>query len=273
MKEASGNTMVKAVLGIDIGGTGIKGAPVNVATGELLAERVRLDTPQPATPAAVGATVRQLVTSFGWQGPVGCTFPAIVHNGVTLSAANVDKSWIEAPAERILAEAVGLPLKLLNDADAAGLAEVMFGAAKGRNGKVLMLTLGTGIGSALIVDGNLISNTEFGHLVFPKDTIAEKYCSAKVKDDLGLKYKQYAERLNGYLKHLQLLLSPDLVIIGGGISKKHEKFIPELVGLRFPVVPAALKNDAGIVGAAIEAAKLYGGVMVPYVAPLPPSQD
>ncbi|WP_148713850.1 polyphosphate--glucose phosphotransferase [Chitinolyticbacter meiyuanensis] len=248
----------KVVLGIDIGGTGIKGAPVNVATGELLAERVRLDTPQPATPEAVGRVVKQLVDEFAWTGPVGCTFPAIVHNGVTLSAANVDKSWINAPAQDILSQATGLPLKLVNDADAAGLAEAIFGAAKGKGGKVLVITLGTGIGSALIVDGKLISNTEFGHVIYPKDGIAEKYCSAKVKDDLDMKYKDYAVRLNGYLEHLQLLLSPDLVIIGGGISKKHDKFIPELKGLRFPVVPADLKNDAGIVGAALEAAATFG---------------
>ncbi|TJZ77491.1 polyphosphate--glucose phosphotransferase [Chitiniphilus eburneus] len=258
MTQTSVNAATKAVLGIDIGGSGIKGAPVDVQTGELLGERIRLDTPQPSTPQAVATTVRQLVEQFDWKGPLGCTFPAIVHNGVTMSAANVDKSWIQAPAEQILADAVGLPVKLVNDADAAGLAEVVFGAAKGLTGKTLVLTLGTGIGSALIVDGKLITNTEFGHVIFPKDDIAEKYCSAKVKEDLDLKYKQYAMRLNEYLLHLQLLLSPDRVIIGGGISKKHDKFIPELTGLRFPVVPAALKNDAGIVGAALEAANAFG---------------
>ncbi|MEJ2793148.1 ROK family protein [Iodobacter sp. LRB] len=248
----------KIVLGIDIGGTGIKGAPVNVETGELLCERVRIDTPQPATPEAVGAVVKQLVDQFNWQGPIGCTFPAIVHNGVTLSAANVDASWLNAPAQDILSQVTGLPLKLINDADAAGLAEGIFGAAKGKAGKVLVITLGTGIGSALIVDGKLISNTEFGHLIFKNNEIAEKYCSGKVKDDLNLKWKEYSQRLNEYVQHLQLLLSPDLLIIGGGISKKHEKFIPELTDLRFPVVPAELKNDAGIVGAALEAAREFG---------------
>lgn len=251
-------TSPKIVLGIDIGGTGIKGAPVNVETGELLAERIRIDTPQPATPEAVGLVVKQLVELFNWQGPIGCTFPAIVHNGVTLSAANVDASWMNAPAQDILAQVTGLPLKLINDADAAGLAEGVFGAAKGISGKVLMITLGTGIGSALIVDGKLISNTELGHLILKDNDIAEKYCSGKVKDDLDLKWKEYTQRLNEYILHLQLLLSPDLLIIGGGISKKHEKFIPELTGLRFPVVPAELKNDAGIVGAAIEAAREFG---------------
>lgn len=247
---------VNAVLGIDIGGTGIKGAPVNVLTGELLAERHRIETPQPATPEAVGKVVKELVDHFKWTGPVGCTFPAIVHNGQTLSAANVDQSWVNAPAQEILAKACGLPLILLNDADAAGLAEVTFGAAKGKKGKIIVITLGTGIGSALIVDGKLITNTEFGHLIFPQDTIAEKYCSAKVKEDADMKWKDYNPRLNAYLKHLQLLFSPDLIIIGGGISKKADKFIPEMEGLRFPLVAAELKNEAGIVGAALEAAAL-----------------
>ncbi|WP_035054824.1 polyphosphate--glucose phosphotransferase [Andreprevotia chitinilytica] len=252
------NSSSKVVFGIDIGGTGIKGAPVNVETGELLAERVRLDTPQPSTPEAVGRVVKELVDQFKWTGAVGITFPAIVDKGRTLSAANVDKSWIDAPAEEILADAIGLPVKLLNDADAAGLAEVLFGAAKGKAGKTIVITLGTGIGSALIVDGVLITNTEFGHLIYPKDTIAEKYCSGKVKDDLDLKWKDFNPRLNGYLQHLDLLFSPDRVVIGGGISKKAEKFIPEMTGLRCEVVAAELKNDAGIVGAAVEAARACG---------------
>lgn len=247
----------RIVLGIDIGGTGIKGAPVNVETGELVADRLRIDTPQPATPEAVGKVVKAIVDHFAWKGPIGCTFPAIVHNGVTMSAANVDQSWFKAPAQEILAKATGLPLIVLNDADAAGSAEVMFGAAKGRNGKIIVITLGTGIGSALIVDGKLITNTEFGHLIFPKDTIAEKYCSAKVKEDKDMSWKEFNPRLNAYLEHLQLLFSPDLVIIGGGISKKGEKFIPEMKNLRFELVAATLRNEAGIVGAALEAAKQF----------------
>lgn len=241
-----------AVLGIDIGGSGIKGAPVDIATGALLADRVKLETPQPATPEAVAQTVQDVVTHFSWQGPIGCTFPAIVHHGVTLSAANVDKSWIGAPAQQILADAVGQPLLLLNDADAAGLAEVTFGAAKGVAGTVIVLTLGTGIGSALIVDGRLVPNTEFGHLQL-KGAAAEKYCSAKIKDEQDLKWKEYAHRLNEYLNHVELLFSPDLIIIGGGISRKHDKFLPELK-LRSRVLPAALRNDAGIVGAALAVA-------------------
>ncbi|XZG70449.1 polyphosphate--glucose phosphotransferase [Chitinibacteraceae bacterium HSL-7] len=248
--------MMTTVLGIDIGGTGIKGAPVDVSTGELVGERVRIDTPKPATPEAVGAVVRELVESFQWQGPIGITFPAIVQNGVTLSAANVDASWINAPAQQILSEATGLPVVLLNDADAAGLAEVTFGAAHGKPGKSLVITLGTGIGSALIVDGKLITNTEFGHLIFPKDGIAEHYCSAKVKEERDMKWKDFNPRLNDYLKHLDLLLSPDRIIIGGGISKKADRFIPEMTGLRCEVLAAELRNEAGIVGAALEAARL-----------------
>ncbi len=240
------------VLGIDIGGSGIKGAPVDISTGALLAERIKLETPQPATPQAVARAVCELVDHFSWKGPIGCTFPAIVHHGVTLSAANVDKSWIGASAQQILADAVGQPLLLLNDADAAGLAEVTFGAAQGVAGTVIVLTLGTGIGSALIVDGRLVPNTEFGHLQF-KGGPAEKYCSARIKEDEGLKWKEYAQRLNEFLTHVELLFSPDLIIIGGGISRKHEKFLPELK-LRASILPAALRNDAGIVGAALAVA-------------------
>lgn len=243
---------IQAILGIDIGGSGIKGAPVDVNTGELLAERIKLETPQPATPQAVAQAVRELTDLFAWRGPIGCTFPAIVHHGTTLSAANVDKSWIGAPAQQILADAVGQPLLLLNDADAAGLAEVTFGAAKGVAGTVIVLTLGTGIGSALIVDGRLVPNTEFGHLQF-KGGPAEKYCSSKVKEAQDLNWKDYAARLNEYLQHVELLFSPDLFIIGGGISRKHEKFLP-LLTVRAKVLPAALRNDAGIVGAALAVA-------------------
>jgi polyphosphate glucokinase len=241
------------VLGIDIGGSGIKGALVDIVTGELKASRFRLDTPQPATPEAVATTVRELVGHFGWNGPIGCTFPTIVHSGVTKSAANIDPAWIDAPAQEIIADATGLPVTILNDADAAGLAEVTFGAARDASGTVIMLTLGTGIGSALIVDGRLVPNTEFGHLQFRGD-IAERYCSAKVKKDHNMRWAAYTPRLNEYLSHLELLFSPDLFIIGGGISKKHEKFIPNL-RLKTPVVPAALFNDAGIVGAALAAAR------------------
>lgn len=240
------------VLGIDIGGSGIKGALVDVSTGSLVSDRAHLATPHPATPEAVAQAVRELADRFEYSGLVGCTFPAIVQHGVTRSASNVDKSWIDAPAQDILSSALERPVVLLNDADAAGLAEVAFGAAKGVAGTVIVLTLGTGIGSALIVDGRLVSNTELGHLLFKGD-IAEKYCSAKAKERHSLGWRTYSKRLNEYLTHLELLFSPDLFILGGGISRKHERFVPEL-RLRTPVFPAALRNQAGIVGAALVAA-------------------
>ncbi|KAI9029178.1 putative polyphosphate glucokinase [Hyaloraphidium curvatum] len=253
----------KVVFGIDIGGSGIKGAPVDVEKGKMLTERFRIETPQPATPEAVGETVKKLVEHFGWTGPIGCTFPAIVHKGHTLSAANVDGSWLNAHAEKILSEAVGRPVVLINDADAAGLAEAVFGAAKGVPGTVCVLTFGTGIGSALVVDGKLILNTEFGHLIFPKHEIAERYCAARVKEDTDMKWDEYSKRVNEYLTHVQLLLSPSLFVAGGGISKKADKWLPKAKeGLRCDVVPAALQNEAGIIGAALQAARLAGIVDV-----------
>jgi polyphosphate glucokinase len=212
-----------------------------------------LPTPKPATVEAVAATVRELADRLGFSGPVGCTFPAIVRHGVALSATNVDKSWMNAPAQEILSSALARPVTLLNDADAAGLAEVIWGAAKGVSGTVIVLTLGTGIGSAMIVDGHLVPNTELGHLQFKGD-IAERYCSAKAKERYSLGWRAYAKRLNEYLSHLEFLFSPDLFILGGGISHKHERFIPELL-LRTPVVPAELRNCAGIIGAALAAAR------------------
>lgn len=241
------------VLGIDIGGSGIKGALVDVSSGALLSPRAHLATPQPATPEAVARAVRELASRFDFSGLIGCTFPAIVQHGIIRSASNVDKSWINASAQAILSDALGCSVVLLNDADAAGLAEVVFGAAKGVSGTVIVLTLGTGIGSALIVDGQLVSNTELGHLQFKGD-IAERYCSAKAKERQSLGWRSYSKRLNEYLNHLELLFSPDLFILGGGISRKHERFIPEL-RLQTPVIPAALRNHAGIVGAALMAAR------------------
>ncbi|WP_410499564.1 polyphosphate--glucose phosphotransferase [Chitinibacter sp. S2-10] len=247
--------MQNTVLGIDIGGTGIKGAPVDIHTGELLAERHWLATPQPATPEAVGVVIAQMVEHFGWQGLIGCTFPAVVHQSKTLSAANVDQSWLNAPAESLLATAAKCPLVLLNDADAAGLAEATFGAARGLRGNILVITLGTGIGSALIANGQLVSNTELGHLLYPGSDDAEKYCSAKVKTDQNLDWPEYNRRLNGYLLYVQTLFSPDLIIIGGEISRAADQFIPHMQGMRCPIIPAELKNEAGIIGAALAAAQ------------------
>jgi polyphosphate glucokinase len=241
---------VANVLGIDIGGTGIKGAPVDTATGELLADRIKLDTPHPAVPDDVAAVVSQLVKKFEWTGPVGLTFPGVVDNGVIRTAANVDKSWIGVNAPEKFGEATGLSCTVLNDADAAGLAEVKFGAGRGQDGTVLMLTFGTGIGSALFIDGALVPNTEFGHIEVHGHE-AEKRASELVREQHDLSWGKWAGRVDEYLEHMEMLLSPRLIIIGGGVSRKSDKFLPLLTGLRAKVVPAKMLNNAGIAGAAM----------------------
>jgi polyphosphate glucokinase len=239
-------------LGIDIGGSGIKGAVVDLDKGELLGERHRIETPQPSTPEAVAGVVNQIVSHFAWQGPIGCTFPAIVHHGVTMTAANVDKSWIGCDAAGLFSQATGRKVILLNDADAAGIAEMTFGAGKGREkGVVIVLTFGTGIGSAIFLDGKLLPNTEFGHLPMPmRGIIAEHYCSERIRKEEDLKWGAWAVRANHYLELMELLFSPDLFIIGGGISKKADKWLP-LLKTRAALMPAQLLNEAGIVGAAM----------------------
>ncbi len=242
------------VLGIDIGGSGIKGAPVSLASGEFLAERHRIETPQPATPDAVAQVVNNLVQHFAWQGAVGCTFPAVIKRGVSYTAANVDESWIGFNGEQLLSEVCQRPVLLLNDADAAGLAEVRYGAGKDQQGMVIMITLGTGIGSAIFVNGVLVPNTEFGHLkIRGKD--AEDRASDRARKEKEWSFRKWSARLSEYLQEMEALFWPDLFIIGGGVSKKHEKFLP-LLTCRTPVVPAQLQNDAGIVGAALAAGAL-----------------
>ncbi len=241
------------VLGIDIGGTGIKGAPVDVSTGKLVTERIKLDTPHPAEPDAVAAVVSELVKRFDWTGPVGITFPGVVADGVVRTAANVDKSWIDTDAHALFGKATGLKVAVVNDADAAGVAEMKFGAGVGQQGTVLMLTLGTGIGSALFIDGILVPNTEFGHIEI-RGREAEKRASELVREEHDLSWGKWAGRVDEYLEHMEQLLSPKLIIIGGGVSKKSEKFLPYLTGLRAKVVPAGMLNDAGIVGAAMTVA-------------------
>jgi polyphosphate glucokinase len=238
--------------GIDIGGTGIKGAPVDVATGKLLAERKKIATPRPATPEAVTAVVRELADSFGWKGPAGATFPGVITDGVVRTAANVDKSWIGTDAAAMFGKALSAPVTVLNDADAAGVAEMTFGAGVGVRGTVLMLTFGTGIGSALFTNGALVANTEFGHIeINGKD--AEKRASERAKVMHDLSWSKWAGRVEEYMQHIEALLSPGLIIVGGGISKESEKWVPLLTGVRAKIVPAGLLNDAGIVGAAMAA--------------------
>jgi polyphosphate glucokinase len=240
------------VLGIDIGGTGIKAAPVDTTKGELIAERQKIDTPQPSSPEAVADVVKQLVSAFHWTGAAGITFPGVVVGGVIRTAANLDHGWIGADAVKNFGTATKLPVTVLNDADAAGIAEVAFGAGKGVSGTVLLLTLGTGIGSALFIDGALVPNTEFGHIqIRGKD--AEKRASEHAREEHDLSWGVWAGRVDEYISHMEALLSPDLIIIGGGVSKKSDKFFPRLTGLSAKIVPAAMLNDAGIVGAALAA--------------------
>lgn len=239
-------------LGIDIGGTGIKAAPVDLATGTLLAPRERILTPKPATPTAVADVVAQLVRHFDWTGPIGAAFPAVVKGGVVHTAANVDASWVDANAAEVFSQAAGATVTVVNDADAAGMAEVAFGAAKGRTDTVVMLTLGTGIGSAVFSNGQLVPNTELGHLEI-RGQDAERRASEIARERDKLSWKQWAKRLNEYLGHLEVLLWPDLIVVGGGISKKAEKFLPHLKTMA-EIVPAQLLNEAGIVGAAAAAA-------------------
>jgi len=242
--------------GIDIGGTGIKGAPVDVAAGKLVADRQKIPTPHPAKPDAVAEVVHQLTTAFGWSGPVGITFPGVVTDGDIRTAPNLDPDWIGVDARALLGKAAGSPVKVLNDADAAGVAEMTFGAGVGVRGTVLMLTFGTGIGSALFIDGILVPNTEFGHIeIRGKD--AEKRASEHARELHDLSWGKWAGRVEDYMRHMEALLSPDLFIIGGGISKQSEKFVPLLKGIRAKIVPAAMLNDAGIVGAAMATASAY----------------
>jgi polyphosphate glucokinase len=238
------------VFGIDIGGTGIKAAPVDVAAGQLTADRQKLATPHPAKPDAVADVVSELVKAFAWTGPVGITFPGVVIDGHLQTAANLGPEWIGVDGRELFGRATGQPVTVINDADAAGMAEMRFGAGAGEQGTVLMLTLGTGIGSALFINGTLVPNTEFGHIeIRGKD--AEKRASEHAREEHDLSWGKWAGRVDEYLEHMEALLSPGLFIIGGGISKKSDKFLPLLTGLRARVVPAKMLNDAGIVGAAM----------------------
>lgn len=248
------------ILGIDIGGTGIKGAPVNVETGELLGERFRIPTPHPALPNAVADVVDQVAKHFNYSGPAGITFPAIVKKGVVYSAANVDESWMGTDAGALFTSHLGGPVTVVNDADAAGIAEMQFGAGRGRKGVVILLTFGTGIGSAIFNDGKLLPNSEFGHLqIRGKD--AEKRASEKTREDKDLGWQEWADRVSEFLNELEKLFSPDLFIVGGGVSKKAEKFLPYLTSKTEVLVEAAqMRNEAGIIGAA-------------YLAALPSGQD
>ncbi|GLW59420.1 polyphosphate--glucose phosphotransferase [Kitasatospora phosalacinea] len=240
------------VFGVDIGGSGIKGAPVDLDRGALAQERHKVLTPHPSGPDEVIAAVREVVRHFDHRGPVGLTFPGVVVDGRTTTAANVDKGWIGLDAAARFSEALGLPATVVNDADAAGIAEVTYGAGRGRGGVVLLLTFGTGIGSALFSDGVLVPNTELGHLEL-RGKDAERRASSAAKERHDLSWPEWAGRVDEYLDLVEMLFSPQLIVIGGGVSRKHEKFLPLLKERRAEVVPAELRNDAGIVGAAMAA--------------------
>jgi polyphosphate glucokinase len=237
------------VFGIDVGGSGIKGAPVDTETGELVAERERIKTPKPATPEAIARTAVEVVRRSVWDGPVGCGFPAVIKDGVVRTAANIDKAAIGFDMQERLEQELEAPVRVINDGDAAGLAEMRWGAGRGCEGVVLMLTLGTGIGTSLFVEGRLVPNTELGHIELRGEDAEHRASdSARKREDLS--WQQYAERLDEYLHKIEDLLWPDLIVIGGGISKKADKFFPHLTA-RTKVVRAEMLNEAGIAGAAL----------------------
>ena len=244
-------------LGIDIGGTGIKGAVVDTNRGVLKTDRLRILTPHPATPDAVTEVVERVVEHFEWEGPIGCTFPGVVRDGTVHTAANLDPAWIGHKATSVVTAAARSEhtAVVLNDADAAGIAEVAFGAGRKRSGVVLVVTLGTGIGSALFVDGELVPNAELGHLPL-EGGAAERYAAESVRETEGLSWEDWAGRVSEYLNLVENLLWPDLIVLGGGVSKQADRFLP-LLSVRTEVVAAELRNRAGIVGAALEARKTH----------------
>jgi polyphosphate glucokinase len=243
--------MAEEILGIDVGGSGIKGAPVNVQTGELTGERRRIKTPQPATPEAMTDTMAEIATHFNWKGKIGVGFPAVVKQGVMYTAANVDPSWIGTNGRAMIEAKTGCPVSIINDADAAGLAEMRFGAGKGKMGSVMMVTLGTGIGTGYYVDGRLVPNTELGHIMI-RGKDAERRASAGVREKKEYSWEKWGKLLTEYLHELERLLWPDLFIIGGGVSDEFDTLAPH-IEIQTPMVPARMLNLAGIVGAALAA--------------------
>ncbi|HSP60337.1 MAG TPA: ROK family protein [Ornithinimicrobium sp.] len=244
--------MGQHILGVDIGGSGIKGAPVDLEKGAFATDRIRIETPEDATPEAVAEIVADIIAEFDDEidddSPVGITVPAVVHHGVVRTAANIDKSWIGTDADALFSRRLDRPVHVVNDADAAGVAEMHHGAGRGNDGVVLLTTLGTGIGSALFRGGELLPNTELGHLEIDGHD-AETRAASSVREEEDLSWEEWAERLQRYYSHVENLLWPDLIIVGGGVSKKAHKFLP-LLHLRAPIVAAELRNDAGIIGAA-----------------------
>lgn len=241
----------KKILGIDIGGSGVKGAIVHTKKGKLISKRHRIPTPQPATPESVGEVIRQIVKHFKWKGPIGVGYPGVVQNGVARTAANVDDSWINKDINSLFSKITGCPVHVVNDADAAGTGEMKFGAGKKQKGVVMLVTVGTGLGTVMFSGGKLVPNLELGHIILQGDD-AEKYASDAARKNEDLSWEEWAARFNEYLDRLEDLTWPDLIIIGGGASKKDDKFF-QYLNTKAKVVPAELLNEAGIIGAAVAA--------------------
>ena len=239
------------ILGVDIGGSGLKAAIINTDTGELTSERYRIPTPQPAKPKSVTTAFKKIVKHFNWSETIGCGFPAVVQHGIVRTASNIDKSWIGINIIELFKKETNNSVYVLNDADAAGIAEMKYGTGQGNQGVVVVITVGTGIGSAFFIEGKLFPNTEFGQFHMNGE-VAERYAADAIRKKLNLSWKKWAKRFEKYLDHLEMLLWPDLIIVGGGVSKKFEKFYKHL-NIDTPVVPAKLLNNAGIIGAALAA--------------------
>lgn len=242
------------VLGIDIGGSGIKGALVDLESGELATDRIRIETPKPATPTAVIQTMNKIVHQFNYKGAIGVGMPSVVINGMVRSAANIDDGWINYPGKKEMEAVTGCPVRLMNDADVAGIAEMRYGAGRGQEGVVMIFTLGTGVGSCMFINGQIVPNLELGHMYLPNQAKdAEEYMSNRIREKKDLSWKRWGKRLNEYFQLIETLFSPELIIIGGGVSKKHHKYI-DYIDVQAEVVPAKLRNEAGIIGAAVLAA-------------------
>ncbi|MBK7429074.1 MAG: ROK family protein [Saprospiraceae bacterium] len=240
--------LIKSILGIDVGGTGIKAALVDPSTGEMLTEKLKILTPKPATPASVSVIIQECLRKFDYQGPVGCGFPSVIMNDIAITATNLDKSWINTPISKLFSEVTGQPFYVINDADAAGLAEMNFGAAKGIKGTVIMITIGTGVGSGIFINGALVPNTELGFLPMKGD-IAERRISNVARKRSHLNWLAFGKRLNDYLTLVERLFNPEIIVVGGGICKKWEFFSKHIL-INTKVTPALLQNNAGCIGAA-----------------------
>ncbi|MCM4170144.1 ROK family protein [Arenibacter sp. TNZ] len=240
------------ILGIDIGGSGIKGALVNMETGEMITERFRIPTPKSRKPKPMAEVVAKIVEHFDYKGPIGCGFPTVIKNGICKTPGNLHKKWAGVNVNELFSEATGLPVKVVNDADAAGFASMNFGVGRGKEGLVVMITIGTGLGSGVFFNGELIPNFELGQIPYKKYDKIELWAAASAKEKEGLSYKKWGKRFNVFLEFVELIVSPDLIILGGGTSKDWNEF-KDYISIETPVIPAELQNHAGIIGAAAAA--------------------